>query len=1223
MDGVPQGRTYDAFTHARHRPDMYIGRVSVTTEDAWVWDDAAHRVVKRSGAQWVPGLLKVVEEVVSNAVDNVWRSREAGVPVKRIDISVAEDGEVAVTNDGLHIPVVPQTYEMKDPYTHAVTRRELYPGELYFRYLLSGTNYDDTELRKTSGRNGMGAKAANVFSTAFAVDHVDPHAGKRFRQSYTNTWTAGTEAGAGAVHMRVVPTAPRVTASSRKTGYTTVTFTPDYAYFGTPVGGALFHTFRAMVHKLALDAAMVTGVTVRFNGADVKARTLKAYAKLFFPDAPHMLEVQGATPSETCECLWVVTGDGTGGTGTPTGAVSFVNGVETRRGGVHVRECARGLFDKLTRAFNAKYGEGGRTPVRVSRRDWAALGVLFVRCDLNAPQFTSQTKEECTAPPPPPLAVPAAAVAKVLAWDVVKAMVARLRQAHHTVPAAAPTGRKPCVLLGEAGKDANWAGGAKSGECALLITEGLSAKSFAISGIASVAHGHNRYGVMAIKGKFINAETNSTARVKDNKEVDMLVKVLNLGFGVDYTSASHRATLRYGSVVLLTDADDDGIHIRGLLLAFFRRFFPGLLTSGFLRSMSTPVLRVWPGGRRGAPPLDYYTVPAFRAAMRRRAREHPATPLPSPKYYKGLGTYSHKDAAQFFAAPKVVQYVYDPGAPQRMTMAFCDDKASAARRKAWIRDAAAAAATEGGGEDAEGGTPRDTYEGPLPISGFVDHQLILYNLTTLSRAIPCVFDGFKECQRKIFYGLRKKAPTTPVIVERLMGAVADVAQYHHGGESLQKAMVGMAQSFVGSNNVPLLVGESQFGTRLQGGKDASQARYIETMMDPIARALFPPEDDALLEAVLSDGVPCEPTTYVPVLPMVLVNGADGTATGFKTHVPCYNPRDLVQWVRARLGGRPPPPLLPWYRGFRGEVAVHAGGPGGAPKWSSKGHVARIDVPGAAQKGRGVWYAITELPIGTWTESYKTNVLEALMGEGRRDGASGGAKKKAPPVVVHDVKEFNGPNSVTFHVRVSGEGTHGDGPPSPLLLKALRLEAVQTFHMVFLDDRRALHVCSTAEEVAEAWLTRRAALYQRRLAHLKRAAQERLARDRDTLTFLQAVVDGRLRLHAVTSAEVEAKLRALGVTPRGEGEGHRPSFQYVLHIPVASLTTDNVARMQRRVDAQEERYRAELARATATDLFLADLARFEEAYAAFEARLAVQWGDAPTAARPRAPRRKRT
>ena len=246
----PRGRTYDVFTQARHRPDWFIGSVQVTRREAWVWDEAAHRVVKQRDAQWVPGLLKLVEEVVSNAVDNVWRSREAGVPAKRIDISVTEEGEITVTNDGLHIPVVRHTYERKDPYTHTVTREEMYPAELYFRYMMSGTNYDDTQLRKTSGRNGMGAKAANVFSTAFAVDHVDPHAKKRFRQSYTNTWSAipkeGTEAEAdrGTVHMRVVPSAPHVTASSRKTGYTTITFTPDYAYFHTPPGATSSAPFK-------------------------------------------------------------------------------------------------------------------------------------------------------------------------------------------------------------------------------------------------------------------------------------------------------------------------------------------------------------------------------------------------------------------------------------------------------------------------------------------------------------------------------------------------------------------------------------------------------------------------------------------------------------------------------------------------------------------------------------------------------------------------------------------------------------------------------------------------------------------------------------------------------------------------------------------------------------------------------------------------------------------
>lgn len=103
----------------------------------------------------------------------------------------------------------------------------------------------------------------------------------------------------------------------------------------------------------------------------------------------------------------------------------------------------------------------------------------------------------------------------------------------------------------------------------------------------------------------------------------------------------------------------------------------------------------------------------------------------------------------------------------------------------------------------------------------------------------------------------------------------------------------MAQNFVGSNNINLLLPNGQFGTRNQGGKEAASPRYIFTMLSLVTRYLFHEDDDNVLNYLEEEGQSIEPDYYMPILPLSLVNGAEGIGTGWATYIPCYNPRDII------------------------------------------------------------------------------------------------------------------------------------------------------------------------------------------------------------------------------------------------------------------------------------------------------------------------------------------
>lgn len=118
-------------------------------------------------------------------------------------------------------------------------------------------------------------------------------------------------------------------------------------------------------------------------------------------------------------------------------------------------------------------------------------------------------------------------------------------------------------------------------------------------------------------------------------------------------------------------------------------------------------------------------------------------------------------------------------------------------------------------------------------------------------------------------------------VAQLVGYISEHAAYHHGETSLMQTIVNLAQTYVGSNNINLLRPAGQYGTRDQGGKDHASPRYIFTELTRLSKVIFHASDDPLLNPQKEDNAVIEPEWYLPVVPVVLINGAEGIGTGQK------------------------------------------------------------------------------------------------------------------------------------------------------------------------------------------------------------------------------------------------------------------------------------------------------------------------------------------------------
>ena len=226
----------------------------------------------------------------------------------------------------------------------------------------------------------------------------------------------------------------------------------------------------------------------------------------------------------------------------------------------------------------------------------------------------------------------------------------------------------------------------------------------------------------------------------------------------------------------------------------------------------------------------------------------------------GLGTSTSAEAKEYFSHLETheLDFEWDSRADDMIDMAFAKKRVD--DRKLWLLSM-------------EPGVHIDYDVDRITYDNFINKELILFSHADNERSLPHFMDGFKPSQRKVLFACFKRNLKQEIKVAQLAGYISEHSAYHHGEASLTQTIIGMAQNFVGSNNINLLSPCGQFGTRLMGGKDAASPRYVFTKLETITRCIFHPHDDPLLAYLDDDGQSIEPEYYVPIIPMALVNGA--------------------------------------------------------------------------------------------------------------------------------------------------------------------------------------------------------------------------------------------------------------------------------------------------------------------------------------------------------------
>ena len=1051
-------------THIEHilkRPDSYVGPVDLNVEPYWVLNSNKSQFEKKN-LKYSPALLKIFDEILVNAID---RNSMHPKNVSSISVDIDKDsGAVSIENNGPLGGIGVRMHE----------KEGLWNPELTFGHLLTSTNYDDSKKRVVGGRNGYGAKLTNIYSSEFSIvikDHEN-------KQTYSQKWSKNM----------TVCEPPKIKKHSGATSSVSITFVPDWRRFGlSKMENAIYKIFQ----KRVWDANICTtpNCKVKFNGDVLPKQNLDTYAKMH-EGVENVTSVNGDRWS-------VCIGPSENG----LEQVSFVNGICTTKGGTHVDHVASlvatGVIEEMAKKIKLK-------PQQVKN-----TFNIFVKATLENPTFSSQVKSECTLKAQDfgsKFELPKTFVKNVLKTGIADELTALSKFKEMKELKKTDGARKSKITGIPKLDDANKAGTAQSGKCTLIVTEGDSAKTLAVAGLSVVGRDH--YGVFPLRGKCKNVRDSSVAQLTSNQEFNDLKKILGLQQGKEYTSVSE---LRYGRLMIMTDADNDGSHIKGLILNMIHYFWPSLLKLNFVVSMVTPIIKA----SKGSESKSFYTDSAFRtwygdgrAGWR-------------IKYYKGLGTSTSAEAREYFKKIQdlTVKFDVDTMTDDSIILAF--DKKKADARKTWLLESTAKEVSE---LEVSYGKVKQ-----LDITDFVHKDLVNFSLADLKRSIAHMADGLKPSQRKVMFSCFQKNLTAEMKVAQLAAYVAEKSSYHHGEVSLAETIVKLANDYTGSNNINLLEPCGQFGTRLMGGKDASQTRYIFTRLTKEARKLFDPNDDAILNYLDDDGRSIEPDFYMPTLPTVLINGTEGIGTGFSCYVPPYNPKDIRDNILNHLHGKSMKKMKPWFRGFKGRIFEHD------DVWMTEGV---WNVIGKTVK-------VSELPPGRWTQDYKEH-LDALV------------EKKM-------ISSFTN-NSTTENVDFVIQDYTGKD-----IIKDLKLQkTLRTTNMHLFHPTKGIHKYDTAESILSDFIKLRYEYYKKRKEHLIKVLETKSKMCEYKSRFVMMVINGDIIVFRRKKQELENQLS--GLFPRIGG-----TYDYLLNIKTVQYTDESVRELLK--ESEQAKNELEIMRAT--------------------------------------------
>ncbi len=1170
--------------HILLRPDMYIGSVETNMVPMWILDEENTKFVK-SDILFSPGLYKIFDEIIVNASDHTVRSKDC----KNIKVNFDKTtGSISVWNDG---PGIEVEYH-KD--------FKAYVPEMIFGHLRTSSTYEE-KGKIVGGKNGFGSKLTNIFSTEFTIETVDSKNKKYYSQTFTNNMRTKSQP---------------IIKDNNKDSYTKITFIPDYTKFGYK---HLTSDIMALFSKRVYDLAICTNknVNIYLNDNKVNTKDFTKYVKLYYDSEPKSLTLYDDDKRWKVGAIF----DNNAG----FTSMSFVNGICTYNGGTHVKYIADQLSDKLIEIINKKNKDLKVKPDAVKMNI-----TLFIVCSIEDPSFNSQVKDKLTTKQSTFGSICELSedfITKFSKSGIIDEVIS-LTEFKENKELKKSDGKKQKSLK-DLFKldDAEDAGTQNSHNCRLILTEGDSAKAFAKEGLEII--GSKLYGVFPLRGKLLNVRNATVSQLVKNQEFITLKRIMGLKQGAEYKSTKE---LRYGGILILTDQDADGSHIKGLIINMIHYMWPSLIiTDNFIQCLRTPLLKIFKvSDKKQENPKIFYSLNEYKIWLdQEKDNRHLWS---DAKYYKGLGTSTALEAKETFLDfnDKQVNFVCkleesdsedisedinshedegddDSASDDDDNKSIKSSKSNKSKDKDADKDGdnikdsklvkkiknkklknvdeyITLAFDEKRKDDRKRWlskyNPDDILEmiGDVTYRDFINKELIHFSNADNLRSIPSIIDSFKPSLRKIFFAGMKRGKRAPDIkVAQFAGYIGCETEYHHGEMSLFEAVIGMAQNWPTSNNINLLEPKGNFGSRSMQGKDAASPRYIFTNINKLAHYIYREEDEPTLKYIVEEGKTVEPEVYYPIIPMILINGTSGIGTGYSTNVIQFNPLDVVKQLKNIINGKDYVELMPYYRGFIGEI-----------KKVGEQH---FEVNGCYDIISDDTVHITEIPISLRPISFE-KYKEYLTSITIIDKKDEDSKKK---VLDYVMKPYNNRVDITVKFK-AGELQKliktGD------LDKYLKLNAKLSMTNMYLYNAAGkITKYDSPYEILEDFYTHRYAQYEKRKKYYVQVLENDANIAKYKKLFIEYILDKKLIIEKQKKDVIINRLKELKfprLARKITAEDSEKSYQYLIDMPLWSLTYEKIEELKKEVE-DIQRILEDYKNKTIEELWNEELDEFVKAY----------------------------
>ena len=1156
----------------RLNPDKSIGR-NERNEYELHGFNIEHGKVEKSKFHITDILYNIFDEIATNALDHAIKTRLSNHfnIVKNIAISFDEDS-ITVTNDG-------PGFDIDRFVTEKSSGKTFYGPEAAFTLLNTSSNYDKSETLYSGGKNGHGAKLTFIYSKKLIIDTTSitynaeniPTEVVRYQQNLvfdSRTFKPNSE----------LPNITRTPfVGPIRTG-TLIRFFPD----PDALDGCVVKDIEPLIIRRAMEMTQFFepgAINISLNGSPIHNSPLPEYTKKFVVPkvsstrTPVLCHVCGPIMPDVFQwkfSLYV----------SPNGhkqdIVSYVNGMYTPQGGSHVNHVLNIVSGLIYDRLSDKYKESEKKKkssdnVGVTKSVIKGMISGMIIAFIDKPQFESQIKAKVSVPQkriPPITGISNEAIKHFLNRGLIKKIEDRIELLTRSrltkeMNELKCKGRRIKVDKYRPAGFALSRSHDQKMKATLIISEGDSANGQVIKGLKVLGQkGADIFGTFPVRGKVINAMKQKEQKVHNNVIFKSIVTILGLEFKKDYTHT--KRGLNYGRVLIFTDADEDGTHIKGLIISIFQEEWPSLLKSDdFIYALKTPYVRVKKGDTTRH---EFYSLRQYKSYVDVNG---PFNSSLQSWYYKGIGSNTDDEIADIFErlTDHFVVFRWDLESSDWINVAF---GTSPQARREWLK---------GYDPNADDGASYEASE--ITYSTFINEHMKNFACYDNWRKIPSLLDGLKPVQRKIIYGMKKLNSKKKSKMNILCAKLMAISHYAHGEGSIQQAAFRMGQCITGINNLNLLKPEGNFGSREE--HKCAQPRYAYTKLEPWTQLIFRPEDDPILIPTIQEGKVVEPLTYAPIIPMILVNGTDGIGTAHSTFIPKYKLGALINIILARLDmDMRRYKLSPYYVYFKGTIE---------DKYDPYENVNGYICKGVIQQDRADSrkFHITEIPVGGKAakthEKYK-EFLGTLIDKGTIVYARAMPQEKGSPSLKKKTRGKVSPYMDQFTIILSEETAlkmimlSDDTERVKFIYDTFKLRAsISINNMKLFDKDNVIKKFVDPIDIFDEYFDYRLEMYAKR----KQYILQELEREINLLHYKRLFIKGVIITRDIETRDVKRMdlIRTIDTKLSGvrsilkvdemddQGEPNGKAYKVLRNMKVDDLTTEAYQELARRIKNKED------------------------------------------------------